>query len=379
MHHDQGLVRNPVRGINLRPPLGFVDVLNLFVLILTLARYSCDGVSNSNHVSKQQTDHNHHAGNPLSLWLPLPSRGHPKFSHLVRVDAVLVRAFHAGLITGTVDMGQSDTHEERLDSTATSESIPTRPPRDHYRKFQAIKNTNLGINAPNGFHLEIHSIDGNGVEIGIPFHTTKQLWIGQRLFMPPSFKLMTGPWVPNNQATTSADPTAVAHINYKGFSGLLGLHVEVEVDSGDGTPGFHNDIPDSAAEHQRSISIRRQGLGRTYSMELKPSGRKLQWQGSKQAAALIDDDAPLCNGNLKLFDPAHPFEPEMLALWKNRTDMSILGALYISESTLASGQLTVEEVMSSCLAIVLAERVTARGWLGGMGEPIDVRKPSEQT
>jgi len=106
-------------------------------------------------------------------------------------------------------------------------------------------------------------------------------------------------------------------------------------------------------------------MGRQYTARLEQSGRELMWKGSKKVLNLVDDNAPRCNGNLKLFDPINP--GKVLAIRKNRTDPHILGSIMILED-LGDNRPLQEVILWSCLAIVMAERVAFRGWVGGAGK-----------
>jgi hypothetical protein len=75
---------------------------------------------------------------------------------------------------------------------------------------------------------------------------------------------------------------------------------------------------------------------------------------------LVHDSAPSCNGNLKLVDPDQA--NRVLAVWKNRTDLSILGALHVLYKLDEGRAGLLEEVIVSCLALVFAERLSTRGW-----------------
>jgi hypothetical protein len=68
---------------------------------------------------------------------------------------------------------------------------------------------------------------------------------------------------------------------------------------------------------------------------------------------------PHVNGNLKLVDPNQA--NRVLAVWKNRTDLSILGALHVLYKLDEGRAGLLEEVIVSCLALVFAERLSARG------------------
>lgn len=87
---------------------------------------------------------------------------------------------------------------------------------------------------------------------------------------------------------------------------------------------------------------------------------------------LVHDSAPSCNGNLKLVDPDQA--NRVLAVWKNRTDLSILGALHVLYKLDEGRAGLLEEVIVSCLALVLNACLPEGGksksikWVENQGE-----------
>lgn len=219
------------------------------------------------------------------------------------------------------------------------------------------------MGAPQGFKLDINLIVGDGTESSFAaYYTGNVCWLMQRIFLPASFKAYAGPRI-NRVGASSSARQGVASIRYKGCEGAIGLRSEVEIFSHKGDSTFDNKIPNEVPPKRQLIAIRRKGIGREYALNLWPSGEQLMWKGSKKVLNLVDDDSPRCNGNLKLFSTGQP--EKVLAIWKNRTDPRILGSVIIMRD-LHDRNVSVEEALWSCLAIVLAERMSARGWLGGL-------------
>jgi hypothetical protein len=121
-----------------------------------------------------------------------------------------------------------------------------------------------------------------------------------------------------------------------------------------------------------SVDISRKGIGRKYRVDIThdESVKTFFWKGSKTALSLLDTEengaVPSGNGNLKLFAADKP--SDILAVWHNRTDRQILGSLGVIAELDADSGGVLEGLVASCLAVVVAERVSGRGWLGGLGK-----------
>lgn len=122
-----------------------------------------------------------------------------------------------------------------------------------------------------------------------------------------------------------------------------------------------------------SVDIVRKGVGRTYRVKIAGSGgvKTFYWKGSKTALSLLETEGKSAgssdgNGNLKFFSADKP--DDILAVWQNRTDRQILGSLNVIAELDADSDGVLEALMVSCLAVVVAERVSGRGWIGGLGK-----------
>lgn len=167
-----------------------------------------------------------------------------------------------------------------------------------------------------------------------------------------------------------------AHIHYRGFEGLLGLRATIDIFRPAGH-SLQNEASDSGTGPADlvqfcSVDISRKGIGRTYRVEIThaESVNTFYWKGSKTALSLLDTEDKSAsssgNGNLKFFAADKP--GDILAVWQNRTDRRILGSLGVIAELDADSDGVLEGLMASCLAVVVAERVSGRGWLGGLGK-----------
>lgn len=186
----------------------------------------------------------------------------------------------------------------------------------------------------------------------------------------------------DDSAAALSEDDHLASIRYRGIEGMFSLRVEAEIyqnqsDSSTTTPqtdgndekdNGEGDVPPNKKPKQ-FISITREGIGRRYRVEilapaLSPRPKTFYWKGSKAALSMVEDQAHHGNGNLKLIAAGDP--AEVLAVWQNRTDKEILGCLSIFARFEEGEGGLLEEVVVSCLAVVLAERTSGRGMVGGL-------------
>ncbi len=213
----------------------------------------------------------------------------------------------------------------------------------------------------------IHPIGGSSETPSRAYHTSKMWWTKQRFFLPSSFALFTG-GNPDSHKHDLHEEVKVGKVKYRGWEGAVGLKIDIEIVAQEESIDFANQMPHSNTV--RKAQIKRKWGRRQYETKLgnesEGTSEGFMWMGSKSTVKLINDSAPLCNGNLKLMKPDQP--EKILAIWKNRTDSAILGALHILEKLDERRSGILEGVILSCLSIVLAERLSARGWLGGIGK-----------
>lgn len=149
------------------------------------------------------------------------------------------------------------------------------------------------------------------------------------------------------------------------------------------------EVEEAAPETQGRIHVERLGAGRSYRVTFPDSSSAISarypdglvWKGSVSAVSAFQGASgekakPSAHGNLKLLDPSRP-EKGVLAVWQNKTDLSILGNLVLFEELDESGEsgevgaeskVGLEEVVASCMTVVMAERISLRGWVGGLGK-----------
>lgn len=93
-----------------------------------------------------------------------------------------------------------------------------------------------------------------------------------------------------------------------------------------------------------------------------PETEIYKWRGNKKILDIpeMDDGFPKCNGNLKLEDG----DAKLIAVYKQRRDSDVLGGLTVFTENL-NENVPIEVVVSSCLAVVMYERL---GWQNMFGD-----------
>ncbi|KAJ5320042.1 hypothetical protein PENANT_c025G07791 [Penicillium antarcticum] len=247
-----------------------------------------------------------------------------------------------------------------------------------YRSFNVFKDVALGTNAFS-FCLQIHPSGGNAQSPSPVYHTLRIPWYKQRLYLPAPFDIYAGGTVVRSRNDPSPEPQDHrARIRYRGIEGLMGLHVTADLFHLVESTALRDDLPGSVAVSSDlveycSVDVVRKGIGRTYRVEIVNEGivKTYYWKGSKAALSLFDArdgevNASDGNGNLKFFAADRP--DDVLAVWQNRTDKRILGSLGVIAELDADSDGLLEGLIVSCLAVVVAERISGRGWLGGLGK-----------
>ncbi|KAJ5456227.1 hypothetical protein N7530_011501 [Penicillium desertorum] len=261
--------------------------------------------------------------------------------------------------------------------TAPEASRQLNRAKEPYRSFNVFKDVALGTNAWS-FCLQVHPSGGFAQSPSPVYHTLRIPWYRQGLYLPASFDHYSGGNVVRSRKHPSPDPQDHrAHIHYRGFEGLLGLHVTVDIFHLGDSNALQNELPGSGRScpdlvKHCSLDIVRKGIGRTYCVEITGGAVKtFYWKGSKAALSLLGTERERAgssdgNGNLKFLAADKP--DDILAVWQNRTDRQIVGTLNVIAELDADSDGVLEALMVSCLAVVVAERVSGRGWIGGLGK-----------
>lgn len=160
-----------------------------------------------------------------------------------------------------------------------------------------------------------------------------------------------------------------AKIEIKRFDHLGNPKPAVVVQREGGYREYHFTLPSSSSDND---------AGEAGADGNTPNSRELVWKGTKAGVkrAYVDagEKVPnfLPNGNLKLYSASEP--SRLLAIWKNTTSMSLLGNLWLYEEFQEGKSL--EDIITTCFAIVLYERLTGRGWggncFGGSGREVNL-------
>ncbi|CAI7567318.1 unnamed protein product [Penicillium glandicola] len=162
------------------------------------------------------------------------------------------------------------------------------PAKEPYRSFNVFKDVALGTNAFS-FCLQVHPSGGLAQSPSPVYHTLRIPWYRQGLYLPASFDLYSGGNVVRSRKDPSPEPRDHrAHIHYRGFEGLLSLHVTVDIFRQVGSNSLRNELPSSGESFPDlvkhcSVDIVRKGVGRTYRVRITNSGavKTFYWKGPR--------------------------------------------------------------------------------------------------
>jgi len=262
--------------------------------------------------------------------------------------------------------------------------------KEPYRVFHIFKDSPLSLGAFS-FCAQVQPAGGRAQKPSPAYHTPRLPAYRQRFYLPGPFQLYPGGNIERSGRNKPADippQTPISQVRYRGWQGLLGMRAEATIyeprvfvfrNSIDSTNEKLRDNMENCASRSYRVksfmTITRQGMGRTYRLEIKgydpvthhPATKTLYWKGSKSALSQIENQKTRCNGNLKLISPDKP--DNVLAVWQNRTDLRVMGSLNIIDNIDEGEAGLLEEVITSCLTVVMAERISGRGWVGGLCKP----------
>ncbi|KPI44055.1 uncharacterized protein AB675_6105 [Cyphellophora attinorum] len=255
------------------------------------------------------------------------------------------------------DVSGSSSHDRTSNSTHGGSK---------YRKYQIEKSTALGLLLPQNLRLEVRELDEDGHDIGLLYETTALKWWECMATLPPKFLLLSAGQ--SESATQSEKPAteinaAVAKVMRPLGNLPPGNRARIEMGYVSDCFKYSNSLPHDT---YREWQVRQQGFKRVYRLQplnasAEESGQAFVWRGSHSVLQSLNDSkaSPICHGNLKLLGPNN----ELLAAWKQRRDSKILGSLYIFEA--AWDRLPAEVIVTSCLYVVMVERILWTTFVGG--------------
>ncbi|KAH0553413.1 hypothetical protein GP486_006516 [Trichoglossum hirsutum] len=239
-------------------------------------------------------------------------------------------------------------------------------PKEPSRSFQVIKTAPLGWFTLTFLVLPTGGSHPPSSSPNPSYHTNRlpPNLLPWRWWIPPSMLFYDGAV----RQQTPSEETLVGGVVARGGGGWKGVNITVDVAGKDGDP-----------ETRGTTVVTQKGWERLYDLPIPAgqgggsadgnAGRSLVWKGTMQAIRQIrsEDGAKThprfgpCNGNLKLVEAENP--EQILAIWENRTDWTVLGNLLIYGDF--EGR-DLEMVILSCMGVVCCERITGRGVWGGI-------------
>jgi hypothetical protein len=159
----------------------------------------------------------------------------------------------------------------------------------------------------------------------------------------------------------------IARVSYRGWEGVLGLKCDIEIFARNEKTKFVSNIQDDGPT--RRLQLKRKDVERDYEMRIasmdEGTTQISNWKGSKSALGLVYDNAPSCNGNLKLVDPDRA--DRVPVVWKNRTDLLILGTLHVMYNWM-KGERIFGRGCSELSRTSICRTLVCQGWLGGLSK-----------
>lgn len=252
-----------------------------------------------------------------------------------------------------------------------------------YRKFQVEKSAALGLLLPQSLELEVKAYDGQDRDLGLAYRTTSMKWWECMATLPPKFLVLSaGDGKATGANSTLEVEAAIAKISRP----LMNLPPKnrARIEMGYASELFRSpsEVHQPPTEQQhREWEIRQKGFKRQWTFYPHTSssstsspatgpapdpGTTFTWKGSHAVLdSLPPSDPPTTtrprHGNLKLLGP----DGALLAAWKSRRDSKVLGTLYVFDEPALGGALPVDVLVTTCLYVVVVERILWTTFFGG--------------
>lgn len=271
----------------------------------------------------------------------------------------------------------------------------------------------MGLVNPQNLQLKLVEVDICSTGTRVPtkeflscppaFVTSDMKWWRTKMMLPPTFEMYpSDPQAPVTASGPVTDlpgtalpgtlekPYPLAHIKYRGWQGFS--HMTVDMTMYHFTRDMHFEptlhTPDEGADIRSRWRISRVAWKREYDLTCtsnpanstggdagssdQQSKGCYKWHSTPpsefEANPAADDGYPRASGNLVLSDP----QSRLVALYKQRRDSDVMGsltvfpdALHDADSAAGGPTISLEAVVSSCLAVVVYERV---GWQNLLGD-----------
>lgn len=266
------------------------------------------------------------------------------------------------------------------------------------RRFEILKSTPVGLVFPQNLQLELRDVDAGVSLTGHSSHlpsgtaptyvTSDMKWYKVKCMLPPSFEVYPSHPHPSSQSKSSSTPPTreitgmipspshdsysqegseskcwpLAKIKFPGWQGVTSMTIQMTIHETSKWMVYDPELH-APSDIRSKWTIFRVDYAREYIMSRVGSSTTgvYRWRGSKKILDIpeMDDGFPKCNGNLKLEDP----DAKLVAVYKQRRDHDVLGGLTIFTENLKA-DVPIEAVVSSCLAIVMYERVAWQNMFG---------------
>lgn len=183
----------------------------------------------------------------------------------------------------------------------------------------------------------------------------------------------------------AATPDCISRVQYQEGDSLLGLGADVEIFEPQHPGAVRYQVPMSYqttnGQNQNlkgTVVIIREGVERKFRVEITryhpvgvptpPTMLVFYWKPSKSVPSMLGDhhNSPQ-DGDMKLVPADNP--ERVLAVWQNLSTRQTVGRLSVIEKADDPTGLLVE-IVASCLAVVMAKKTSAKGFLSGITKVI---------